>query len=174
MTTASQTITATDLSHLRRCIELAAEALEAGDAPFGSVLVDGAGKVLAEDRNRIKSMDDSTRHPEFELARWATTNMTAEARADATVYTSGEHCVMCSAAHAHVRLGRIVYVASMRQFVGWLGEFKKEKGEEEEGEVVMSVAPLPVNAVASAVEVRGPVPELESQIKALHRRYAGL
>ena len=27
--------------HLRRCVELAAEALEAGDMPFGSVLVDG-------------------------------------------------------------------------------------------------------------------------------------
>ncbi|KAI0186112.1 cytidine deaminase-like protein [Xylaria flabelliformis] len=172
MTGTSQTITATDLPHLRRCIELAAEALEAGDAPFGSVLVDGAGKVLAEDRNRIKTMNDSTRHPEFELARWAATNMTAEARAEATVYTSGEHCVMCSAAHAHVRLKRIVYVASMQQFVGWLEEFKREKGEE--GEVVMNVAPLPVNAVASNVEVRGPVPELEEEIKALHRRYAGL
>ncbi|KAI0864992.1 cytidine/deoxycytidylate deaminase [Xylaria cubensis] len=172
MTAASQTFTATDLSHLRRCIELAAEALEAGDAPFGSVLVDGAGNVLAEDRNRIKSMNDSTRHPEFELARWAATNMTAEARAEATVYTSGEHCVMCSAAHAHVRIKRIVYVASMQQFVGWLGEFKREKGEV--GEVVMNVAPLPVQAVAACVEVGGPVPELEEEIKALHRRYAGL
>ncbi|KAI0547116.1 hypothetical protein F4679DRAFT_555368 [Xylaria curta] len=117
-------------------------------------------------------MNDSTRHPEFELARWAATNMTPEARADATVYTSGEHCVMCTAAHAHVRLRRIVYVASMQQFVGWLGEFGKEKGET--GEVVMNVAPLPAQAVAPSVEVRGPVPELESEIKALHRRYAGL
>ena len=35
-----------EMIHLRRCIELATEALEAGDAPFGSVLVDGDGNVL--------------------------------------------------------------------------------------------------------------------------------
>ena len=28
-----------DLRYLRRCVELAAEALEAGDEPFGSLLV---------------------------------------------------------------------------------------------------------------------------------------
>lgn len=38
--------------HVRRSIELAGEALEAGDEPFGSVLVDGDGQVLCEDRNR--------------------------------------------------------------------------------------------------------------------------
>ena len=41
-----------DLPHLRRCVELAAEAVDAGDFPFGSVLVAGDGRVLAEDRNR--------------------------------------------------------------------------------------------------------------------------
>jgi hypothetical protein len=58
---------ATDLKHIRRAVVLAREALEAGDAPFGSVLVSGDGKVLAEDRNRTSS-GDATRHPEFELA----------------------------------------------------------------------------------------------------------
>lgn len=36
-----------DLRHLRRCIELAREALQAGDEPFGSVLVDADGNVRA-------------------------------------------------------------------------------------------------------------------------------
>ena len=43
-------ITKQDESHLKRCIELAAEALQAGDSPFGSVLVSGSGEVLKEDR----------------------------------------------------------------------------------------------------------------------------
>jgi tRNA(Arg) A34 adenosine deaminase TadA len=38
-----------DLPHLRRCVELAAEAVAAGDFPFGSVLVGEDGRVLAED-----------------------------------------------------------------------------------------------------------------------------
>ena len=70
-----------DLPHLRRCVELAAEAVDAGDFPFGSVLVAADGRVLAEDRNRENTMGDATRHPEFELARWAAANMTAADRA---------------------------------------------------------------------------------------------
>ena len=34
-------LTDEDLVHLRRCVELATEAVDAGDAPFGSVLVGG-------------------------------------------------------------------------------------------------------------------------------------
>src|SRR5690606_24906375 len=101
-------LTETDLAHLTRCGELASEALDAGDEPFGSLLVDGSGRVLFEDRNRVKD-GDHTRHPEFEIARWAAKNLSSAERASATVYTSGEHCPMCAAAHGWVGLGRIVY-----------------------------------------------------------------
>lgn len=65
----TQEVTAADLPYLRRCVELATEAVEAGDFPFGSVLVAADGAVLAEDRNREVTAGDPTRHPEFELAR---------------------------------------------------------------------------------------------------------
>ena len=45
----------TDLTFLRRCVELVGEALEAGDEPFGSLLVDAAGEVRFEDRNRVQA-----------------------------------------------------------------------------------------------------------------------
>ncbi|GAA5040098.1 nucleoside deaminase [Streptomyces siamensis] len=149
-----------ELPYLRRCVELATEALEAGDEPFGSVLVGADGTVLAEDRNRVAG-GDHTRHPEFELARWSAAHLTPEARAAATVYTSGEHCPMCAAAHAWVGLGRIVYVASSEQLVTWLAEL---------GVPAAPVRPLPVNEVAPGVVVEGPVPELTEQVHALHRR----
>jgi tRNA(Arg) A34 adenosine deaminase TadA len=151
-----------DLPHLRRCVQLAAEAVDAGDFPFGSVLVAGDGQVLAEDRNRENSMGDPTRHPEFELARWAATNMTAGQRAAATVFTSGEHCPMCSAAHAWVGLGRIVYVSSSEQLTSWLAEL---------GVPPSPVRPLPVGEVAPGVTVQGPVPGLDEQVRELHRRF---
>lgn len=151
----------TDMEHLRRCIALAEEALLAGDEPFGSILVDGEGKVLAEDRNRIAG-GDRTRHPEFELARWAAANMTPEERARATVYTSGEHCPMCAAAHAWVGLGRVVFAASSSQLTAWLAEM---------GVPAAPVRPLPIQDVAPGVAVAGPVPELAERIHALHRRY---
>ncbi|MGW0805470.1 nucleoside deaminase [Nonomuraea sp. NPDC002799] len=152
-----------DLPHLRRCVDLALRALEEGDEPFGSVLVSGDGAVLAEDHNRVAS-GDRTRHPEFELARWSAAHLTPEERAAATVYTSGEHCPMCAAAHAWVGLGRIVYVASARQLGNWLAEL---------GVPAPPVRTLPINDVAPWVDVDGPVPELDEEMRELHRRFHG-
>ncbi|KUL73639.1 MULTISPECIES: nucleoside deaminase [unclassified Streptomyces] len=152
-----------ELPYLRRCVELAADALDAGDEPFGSVLVGADGKVLAEDHNRVAS-GDRTRHPEFELARWSAAHLSPAERAAATVYTSGEHCPMCAAAHAWVGLGRIVYVASSEQLSGWLAEL---------GVGPAPVRPLPVQEVAPGVTVEGPVPELTEDIRALHARFHG-
>ena len=151
-----------DLPHLRRCVELAAEAAAAGDHPFGSVLVAADGRVLAEDRNRENTMGDATRHPEFELARWAVANMTAADRRAATVYTSGEHCPMCAAAHAWVGLGRIVYVSSSRQLTAWLADL---------GAPPPAVRPLPVREIAPGLVVHGPAPGLDEQVRDLHRRF---
>lgn len=151
----------TDLKHLRRCVELATEAVDAGDQPFGSILVAGDGRVVHEDRNRDVTANDPTRHPEFELARWAATNMTPDERAAATVYTSGEHCPMCSAAHGWVGLGRIVIGSSAAQLTTWMGEL---------GRAPSPVRSLPINEVVPSIRVDGPAPELSAQIRALHER----
>ena len=149
-----------DMIHLRRCVELATEALELGDEPFGSVLVSANGDVLFEDHNHVAS-GDHTRHPEFEIARWAAANMTPEARATATVYTSGEHCPMCAAAHGWVGLGRIVYVSSSEQLMAWLSEL---------GVPAPAVRALPIREVVPNARVEGPVPSLAEQVRELHRR----
>ena len=151
----------TDRRHLERCLELAETALNLGNYPFGSVLVDGEGKVRAEDYNRESTGNDATLHPEFELARWAAHNMTAEERARATVYTSGEHCPMCSAAHAWVGLGRIVYVYSGKQYAALSAA---------EGMPVSPVAALSADEVTTSVKVEGPEPMFEDRIVALHKR----
>ena len=44
----SDEISSVDEGYLRRCVELATQALENGDDPFGSVLVDADGAMLAE------------------------------------------------------------------------------------------------------------------------------
>lgn len=152
-----------DLRHLRRCVELATEALRSGDQPFGSVLVSGDGAVLAEDHNRVAS-GDRTRHPEFELARWSAANLTPEQRAAATVFTSGEHCPMCAAAHGLVGLGRIVYVSSAAQLTSWRTEL---------GAPTSPVRALPIQEVVPGLVVEGPVPDLAERVHDLHRRYHG-
>ena len=155
-------LTADDLTHLRRCVDLAREALDAGDEPFGSVLVDARGTVLHEDRNRTAD-GDQTRHPELELARWAAAHVAPEERPSCTVYTSGEHCAMCAAGHAWVGLGRIVYAASTAQLTAWREGWGLAPGP---------VLPLPVHAVAPGVPVGGPAPELADELRELHRECA--
>ena len=154
--------TGEDLRHLRRCVALATEALEAGDEPFGSVLVAADGTVLAEDRNRVASLGDPTRHPEFELARWAATNLAPAERAAATVYTSGEHCAMCAAAHGWVGLGRIAYATSSRQLAAWVTEL---------GVPPSPVRTLAVQEVVPGLPVDGPVPDLAEAVHDLIRRF---
>ncbi|MFF5471922.1 nucleoside deaminase [Streptomyces achromogenes] len=159
----SGTVDEAELPYLRRCIELAAEAVDAGDWPFGSVLVGADGKILAEDRNRESTTGDPTRHPEFELVRWAVTHLSPEERATATVYTSGEHCPMCAAAHAWAGLGRIVYASSSQQARDWKAEWGVP--------VTSPLAPLSVRDVVPGQEVAGPVPELAEEVRELQWRF---
>ncbi|MHA6260619.1 nucleoside deaminase [Sporosarcina sp. CAU 1771] len=153
----------TDLKHLERCIELARIALENGDQPFGSVLVSADGKVLKEERNHVGD-GDHTKHPEFALVRWAAENMTLEDRKMATVYTSGEHCPMCAAAHGWAGLGRIAFVSSSEQLVEWLTEFGVDVTQSR-------VRSLPIQEVIRDTELDGPVPELAKQVRELHRQF---
>jgi tRNA(Arg) A34 adenosine deaminase TadA len=153
-------VTEEDLRHLRRCVQLAAQAVEAGDEPFGSVLVGPEGEVLLEDHNHVAG-GDRTQHPELALARWAAEHLSPEERAAATVYTSGEHCPMCAAAHGWVGLGRIVLATSVGQLGNWLRELGVPAGP---------VSPLPITAVVPSAVVDGPVPELADEVRALHER----
>lgn len=155
-------ITPADRVHLRRAVELAAEAVDAGDQPFGSVLVSADGEVLFEDRNRTSS-GDATRHPEFEIARWAAENVSPADRPNCTVYTSGEHCSMCSTAHAMVGLGRIVFATSGEQLRSWSRELGRTGAS--------PIAPLPINAVAPNIPVAGPDLELSQEVRTLYERW---
>lgn len=151
-------ITAVDRQHLQRCVELAAQALTTGDEPFGSVLVASGGEVLFEDHNHVAG-GDHTQHPEFAIARWAATNMTPAERAKATVYTSGEHCPMCAAAHGWVGLGRIVYASSGKQLGDWLAELNVPESP---------VRALSIGEVIKNAQLEGPVEEFAEQVRQLH------
>lgn len=155
-------ITEIDMNYLRQCIVLAETALEKGDQPFGSILVSKEGEVLFADHNHVAG-GDHTQHPEFNIARWAGQNMSAEERAAAVVYTSGEHCPMCSAAHGNVGLGRIVYASSSQQLGKWLEEFGVDNKRR--------VKPLAIEDVLMDPEVDGPIPELAEEVRELQRRY---
>ncbi|WP_238006795.1 nucleoside deaminase [Dactylosporangium sp. AC04546] len=108
-------MTPAEEAFLRRAIELAVRSRAGGDAPFGSLLVDAAGTVLAEDHNTVLSDGDITAHPELKLARWAAQHLSAGDAAGTTMYTSCQPCGMCTGAIDRSGLGRVVYALSAEQ-----------------------------------------------------------
>lgn len=98
-----------DEGYLRTAIRLASEARQAGDQPYGALLVAADGTVLAEDRNTVVTERDITAHPELKLARWAARELSVTAARTTTMYTSCQPCAMCTNAIARANLARVVY-----------------------------------------------------------------
>lgn len=154
----SQNLTAEDYKYLKRCLELAEEAYAAGDKPFGSVLVNTKGEIIAEERNRVNEKNVLA-HPEYELAKWAVENLSPEERKETRMYTSGEHCPMCAGAHAWAGLGDLIYLSSAKQ----LSEWSKEQGKTDS-----PIKLTPSRNIINHAVIKGPGEgELLEKIKAL-------
>ncbi len=155
----NKTLTSTDNHFLTLCIDLAEEALKAGDRPFGSVLVDKDNNILSKARNKVNAVN-ALAHPEYELAEWALNNLTEDQRKESTMYTSGEHCPMCAAANGMAGIGTVVYAASGRQLNQWLEEFDLP---------LSPINMVPIEDIVKEIIVRGPAEgELLERIKKLH------
>ena len=146
-----------DLRLLRRAIELAGQARAHGNHPFGALLADEAGRVLAEAENTVVTGRDVTGHAETNLIRLASARFDPETLARCTLYTSTEPCPMCAGAIYWARVGRVVYALSQQGLYALTGE-----GSER--------LPLPCRDVLAAghhaVEVTGPA--LEDEARQVH------
>jgi tRNA(adenine34) deaminase len=98
-----------DERYMRRAMELAQKAEEAGDVPIGSVLV--VGDFLFEAKNEKERRHDATAHAEMLLIREASARLGAWRLSDATLYVTKEPCVMCAGAMIAARVKRVVYGA---------------------------------------------------------------
>jgi len=106
--------------HVRRAIDLAREAGDRGDGPYGSVLVRD-GEVVMEESNRENTDDDIALHPELTLARRAARELDSDARAETVLYTSTEPCPMCAGGIAIAGLGGVVYSVSAERLADEFG-----------------------------------------------------
>lgn len=95
---------------VRRCIELAQEALDAGDHPFGSVIVRD-GEVVVEGRNRVNA-GDVTNHAEVEAMRNAQRQLNTSDLSAYTIYSNCEPCPMCSFMIRELKLKEVVFALS--------------------------------------------------------------
>ncbi|WP_138946950.1 nucleoside deaminase [Plantibacter sp. M259] len=109
------TLNTTETALLRRAIDLAIVARAAGNPPFGSLLADANGTVLAEGTNTTLTDNDITAHPELKLARWAARSLTPVQLTQVTMYTSCEPCPMCANAIGRSTIPRVVFALSNAQ-----------------------------------------------------------
>jgi tRNA(Arg) A34 adenosine deaminase TadA len=101
--------------HLRRALELARQAREKGNHPFGALLVDSSGNVVLEAENTVNTDKDVTAHAETNLVRRASARFEPDFLSDCTLYTSTEPCVMCAGAIYWSNVRRIVFGLSLEQ-----------------------------------------------------------
>jgi len=97
---------------MRRALELARQAAQAGEVPVGAVLLDGDGVVVAEAHNRVEEFHNATAHAEMLALNKATRSHDDWRLDDHTLVVTLEPCAMCSMAAVWSRIDRIVYGAA--------------------------------------------------------------
>ncbi|MFE2163490.1 nucleoside deaminase [Streptomyces sp. NPDC059447] len=139
-------ITTADEKLLRRAIGIAAAAIAQGDAPYGSLLADPDGTILAEAHNTVRRDNDISAHPELKLARWAARELDLDRAALTTLYTSCQPCGMCSGGIIRSGIGRVVYALSTEQLV----ELNPQSGDwptvAQDGPALFGEARTPIEA----------------------------
>ncbi|MCB9994708.1 MAG: nucleoside deaminase [Hyphomicrobiaceae bacterium] len=154
---------ADDIRFLRRSIELGLEARAAGNHPFGALLVDAAGHVLIEAGNDF-SHQKGPGHAETIVAREAAMLYEPDFLETCTLYTAFEPCAMCAGSTYWANVGTLVYGMTEKRLAQLTGA--------NEENLTMD---LPCRAVFEAGQrktiVRGPFPELESEIAKSHEGF---
>jgi len=100
-----------DVAFMRRALELARTAAEAGEVPVGAVIVKD-GEIVAEGWNRPIGTCDPTAHAEMVALRAAGTALGTYRLVDTTLYVTLEPCAMCASAMVHARVRRLVFGAT--------------------------------------------------------------
>lgn len=141
---------------IRKSIELAQNAVEKGNHPFGALLVKD-GEIILTAENSVHTENDCTRHAELNLVSQAVRQFDTETLLQSTLYTSTEPCAMCSGSIYWSGISAVVFACSVEGLASITG-----------GNLL-----LPCREVFSCgqrkIEVIGPV--LESESMELHKTF---
>ena len=102
---------ARDAAYMRRALELARHAEEAGEVPVGALVVLN-DEIIGEGWNQPIISHDPTAHAEIVALRAAAAYVRNYRLSDAVLYVTLEPCAMCAGAMVHARIARVVYGAA--------------------------------------------------------------
>lgn len=97
---------------MKRACELACLGVEKNGGPFGCVITDSQGVVLAEGHNCVTETNDPTAHAEIVTIRKACSVLQNYNLNGCTLYTSCEPCPMCLSAIYWSRIQHVYYCNS--------------------------------------------------------------
>ncbi|CAN5289829.1 nucleoside deaminase [soil metagenome] len=95
---------------MRRALDLARAAQDAGEVPIGAV-VTRDGLIVGEGQNRNRRDNDPTAHAEIVAIRAAATALGDFRLSACDLWVTLEPCAMCAGAIAHARIARLYYAA---------------------------------------------------------------
>ena len=99
---------------MQKAIEMAVQARNEGNEPFGAILVKDEEIVMIGE-NKINTLCDPTHHAEIGIIRKYCSENNVFDLSEYTLYTSCEPCVMCSGAMVWSNLGRMLFSVSHDQ-----------------------------------------------------------
>ena len=100
-----------DIRWMRRALDLARHAEQAGEVPVGAVVVLN-DEVIGEGWNQPIVSHDPTAHADMVAMRAAAARIKNYRLTGATLYVTLEPCAMCAGAMVHARIARVVYGAA--------------------------------------------------------------
>ncbi len=95
---------------MRRALNEAQAAADAGEVPVGAVVMRG-DEIVAVTRNAMRTRRDPTAHAEMEALRAAAQALGTERLDQCDLWVSLEPCAMCAGAIALARIRRLYFAA---------------------------------------------------------------
>lgn len=148
------------IRHLQRANEVAHRATLLGRHPFGAILIAPDGETVLAEQGNV----DGVNHAESVLARNAVTNFAQDYLWDCTLVTTVEPCAMCAGTQYWAHIGRLVYGMTEHRLL-------QLTGNHDENPTMNLPCRQVFLAGQKAIEVIGPVPEVEAEIVALHQNF---
>ena len=100
----------TDEMFMRKALDEARAAFEAGEIPIGAVVV-AQDRIIGRAHNLTEALEDATAHAEMQAGTSASGFLGAKYLTGCTVYVTVEPCVMCAGAMYWAKIARLVYGA---------------------------------------------------------------
>ncbi len=95
---------------MRRALDLAADAMAAGEVPVGAVVTRG-DEIIADSRNAMRGTNDPTAHAEMAAIRAAAARLGTSRLDQCTMWVTLEPCAMCAAAIGLARFAALRFGA---------------------------------------------------------------